>query len=839
MQKILRKRILRDLKENLSRYLALGLLIILGMFIVISLVAAADTIMTGTERAAKEQFVEDGQFSVFAPLTDVEMQKLTDKGLTIEEHFYLDYDVDTDTVLRVFKVRWDIDLTQTDMGRLPEKDGEILLEKRYCEEHSLTVGDVVQIGGHSFTICGIGTSPDYDAPYRNLSDSAVDSSQFGIGFLIEQDYRMLKEEQKSIQSEEYLYAYLLNDKLTDKEVKALLQDFTMSADDIDDAYFKEYWDRTYGKLDDFKEGLSELTGGAEELADGLSMLYENGGNLTDDSNAVQAAVQGAKELSDGIAEFSNETTAFIDDNFEIRLSKLTQFLPAADNMRIGGAADDVVINKVAGLFAGVLLIILFAYVISVFVVHTIEKESQVIGTLYALGVKRRELLVHYLILPVAVTFVAGIIGTLIGYSSFGVRAMTQDSYHYFSIPDFDVLHEPYLLIYGIVMPPVAAAVTNLLVIRKKLKKPALALIRNEQKMPKTKNLRLKGGNFVRTFQVRQFLREKRTAFTVFFGMLFSLLVCMISINCYVFCEHVRTDTVADTKYEYMYTYKYPEKDVPEGGEEAYGVTLKKEVLGYNLDITLLGINQDNPYFDVSVKKGQSRVLISSAMMEKYDLKTGDDLVLKDEENDRSYVFTVDGIVPYSAGFFAFMDIDSMRELMGESEDYYNIVFSDHALDIDSGRLYATASKEEVEKSASVFVDLMWPMIIMLSIVSALIFVVVMYLMLKVMIDRSAASVSMMKIFGYRKKEIRKLYLNGNLLIVAISAIIGIPLSKGLMDAMYPYMVSNVAVGINLTFEWWMYAGLFAVIIVLYLVITPLLMRRVNKILPAEILKNRE
>lgn len=839
MQKILRKRILRDLKENLSRYLALGLLIILGMFIVISLVAAADTIMTGTKRAAKEQSVEDGQFSVFAPLTDVEMQELTDKGLTIEEHFYLDYDVDIDTVLRVFKVRWDIDLTQTDIGRFPEKDGELLLEKRYCEEHSLTVGDVVQIGGHSFTICGIGTSPDYDTPYRNLSDSAVDSSQFGIGFLTESDYRMLKEEQKSIQSEEYLYAYLLNDKLADKEVKEILQDFTMSANDIDDAYFKEYWDRTYGKLDDFKEGLSELTGGAEELADGLSMLYESSGNLTDYSNAVWAAAQGAKELSDGITEFSDETTAFIDDNFEIRLSKLTQFLPAADNMRIGGAADDVVINKAAGLFAGVLLIVLFAYVISVFVVHTIEKESQVIGTLYALGVRRRELLVHYLILPVAVTFVAGVIGTLIGYSSFGVRAMMQDSYHYFSIPDFDVLHEPYLLIYGIVMPPVAAAVTNLLVIRKKLKRPALALIRNEQKMPKTKNLRLKGDDFVRTFQVRQFLREKRTAFTVFFGMLFSLLVCMISINCYVLCEHVRTDTVADTKYEYMYTYKYPEKDVPEGGEEAYGVTLKKEVLGYNLDITLLGINQDNPYFDASVKKGQSRVLVSSAMMEKYDLKTGDDLVLKDEENDRSYVFTVDGIVPYSAGFFAFMDIDSMRELMGESEDYYNIVFSDHALDIDSGRLYATASKAESEKSASVFVDLMWPMIIMLSIVSALIFVVVMYLMLKVMVDRSASSVSMMKIFGYRKKEIRKLYLNGNLLIVAISAIIGIPLSKGLMDAMYPYMVSNVAVGINLTFDWWMYAGLFSVIIVLYLVITPLLMKRVNKILPAEILKNRE
>ena len=61
----------------------------------------------------------------------------------------------------------------------------------------------------------------------------------------------------------------------------------------------------------------------------------------------------------------------------------------------------------------------------------------------------------------------------------------------------------------------------------------------------------------------------------------------------------------------------------------------------------------------------------------------------------------------------------------------------------------------------------------------------------------------------------------------------------MMNAAYPYMISNIAVGMNLSFEWWMYIGLFGAIIGLYLIVTPLLMRRINKILPAEILKNRE
>ena len=47
MQKILRKRVLRDLKENFFRYLALGFLIILCMYMIGSLVGAGETIEIG------------------------------------------------------------------------------------------------------------------------------------------------------------------------------------------------------------------------------------------------------------------------------------------------------------------------------------------------------------------------------------------------------------------------------------------------------------------------------------------------------------------------------------------------------------------------------------------------------------------------------------------------------------------------------------------------------------------------------------------------------------------------------------------------------------------------
>ena len=64
--------------------------------------------------------------------------------------------------------------------------------------------------------------------------------------------------------------------------------------------------------------------------------------------------------------------------------------------------------------------------------------------------------------------------------------------------------------------------------------------------------------------------------------------------------------------------------------------------------------------------------------------------------------------------------------------------------------------------------------------------------MKVMIDRSAYNISLIKVFGYKRKEIRKLYLDGNFYVVAIGALICLPLSKYIMNKLFPFMISNAA-----------------------------------------------
>lgn len=88
-------------------------------------------------------------------------------------------------------------------------------------------------------------------------------------------------------------------------------------------------------------------------------------------------------------------------------------------------------------------------------------------------------------------------------------------------------------------------------------------------------------------------------------------------------------------------------------------------------------------------------------------------------------------------------------------------------------------------------------------------------------------------------EVRKLYLNGNFYMIAVGAAICIPLSKKLMDMMYPLLVANVSTAMRLTGTWQLYLGIYVGIIVLYLVINQILVQRLKKIVPAEVLKNRE
>lgn len=1084
MKQVLRKRIPRQLIDNWPRYLALTIIIIMCMYIVISLVGAAENIIQGTEKAQEESHLEDGQVTTFVPLLSNQIKKIEEKGVTFEDHISFDATADEDgSVIRVFKNRNSIDTVIIEEGKLADSLDEVVLEKRYCEVHEISVGDIFAINGQKFKVSGIGVTVDYDMIVRKFSDTAVDSVCFGTAFLTEEGYNKLLKSLGEIQ-QEYTYAFILNDAITPDELKDIIKNFEFDYKTVDDKYYREMLEDTYGKRDEIKDGIDELYDGTQELkdgikelkdgtkelndglydlydgtndlkdgvkelkdgtkdlsdgvdelydgavelhngttefgdgfhefSDGMEQLKDGGHKLSDGLNeldgyskdiasgssqifngmitmvensinealspmgmtihltrdnyeeeltnliatlktygktseaaeigelkgsldsiakyvegvkeytdgvgqveegsdelvaGISAALEGTKtldeaaiaiddgfrqlrdgikelqdgtkdfsdgvnelydgsvelsdgakeaydgsielfdgieeleegvdEMADGVEDFREDADEMLDKIFKEQPDNITSFILKENNIRIGGAAGDVVINKHAGMVAGIILMVLLTYVLSVFVIHQIQGESSVIGALYAMGVKKRDLIGHYITLPTMVSLIGGLVGALVGFSKIGVPVQMKDSYSYFSIPRFEMLYPLYLIIYAVIMPPVVSLIVNTLVINKSLSRTALSLIKNEQKITTGANVNLGRLGFLRRFQIRQLIREKRTALTITFGMLVSLLICMLGMDCMVLCSHIAEDNAKDTKYEYMYTYKYPEKEVPAGGEACYIESLQREKGGYTLDISIIGIDDDNKYYDVTTVKGNNNVIASEGICTRYEVGVGDKLILSDSTEDKDYVFTIAGITDYSVGLSLFMDIDTMREYFDEDKDYFNVVLSERELNVEEGRLYSVTTRDDIAKASAIFVKLMKSMVITMIGASLVILFIVMYLMTGVMIDRASFGIALVKIFGFRTGELRKLYLDGNALIVAVSSIVSIPVSKKLMDMIFPSFIANVACAINLHFKWYYYLLVFGGIMISYIAISQLMLKKLKKVIPAEVLKNRE
>ena len=190
---VLAKRFLRELRENFGRYLALSLVIALGVYLVSSIVGSAEVVLRGTEQHRSIDRVEDGCFTVFLPLTDDEIDKLTVDGAEIEPHFSMDIPAADGTVLRLFRNREQLDKISLDSGAEASQTGEAVLEKNYASVHGLSVGDSIRAADTDFRITGIGSVPDYDTKLARFSDPAVDNSSFGLLFVTDEQYRTIRD----------------------------------------------------------------------------------------------------------------------------------------------------------------------------------------------------------------------------------------------------------------------------------------------------------------------------------------------------------------------------------------------------------------------------------------------------------------------------------------------------------------------------------------------------------------------------------------------------------------------------------------------------------------------
>lgn len=534
----------------------------------------------------------------------------------------------------------------------------------------------------------------------------------------------------------------------------------------------------------------------------------------------------AKNKSDDFLKVLNKNTI------------ITNYIPEISNQAIHFTGDDIGGDKGIMLTLLYVLIVIIAFVLAVTTSNTINSEASVIGTLRASGYTKGELLRHYMVLPLVVTVIGSCIGNILGYTVFEkvVANMYLGSY---SLTTYVTRWNSEAFILTTIVPFIIMLVVNLFILMNKLSLSPLKFLRhNLKKREKKKVLKLTKFKFFTRFRLRVIFQNMPNYITLFIGILFASILLMFGLMMSPLLDNYKNEVVDNMISKYQYILKTEVETKTKDAEKYCANSLKtyfNEEKGE--EISIYGIKEDSEYVDIDFKNG---VYISDGFAEKYSLKVNDSITLKDSYGDKTYTFKIDGIYYYPASLSIFMDSKKFNETFDKDEDYFNGYFSNEEItDIDSKYIATTITKDDMIKFSRQLDVSMGNTFYMVNVFSVILYLLLMYLLSKLIIEKNSSSISMVKILGYNNYEIGRLYIIATSIVVVISVALSIPISVLVMKGLFRVMMSEYTGWFSFYINPKVYLEIFLSGVLSYAVIAALQLFKIKKIPLDEALKNME
>lgn len=519
----------------------------------------------------------------------------------------------------------------------------------------------------------------------------------------------------------------------------------------------------------------------------------------------------------------------------IKSAVVTDFVRREDNQAITFTGEDMGGDKIMVVVLLYIIMVVLAFVFGITAHSTIEQEASAIGTLRASGYKRSEIVKRYLVLPIAVTLVAAVIGNVLGYTCMKYTVSSL-YYHSYSLPTYKTVwsSEAFLLTTVIPCVIVFAVVVTVLLYLTRLS--PLKFLRHELKSGKKKGvIKLRHFKFFTRFRIHVILKNVFSYVTLFVGIVFASVLLMFGMMMAPLLSNFRDDVIASKIADYQYILKTPCDSGYEKAEKYAVASLQNDA---NEEITVYGIKENSDYFDKDIKHGE--VLFSAGLTEKYGIEQNDEIKLHEKYVDKEYVFKANGSYNYPASLALFMNIDDFNVKFGKDKDYYNGYFSDTKLDGINEKYVATViTQNDMTVIADQLDDSMGPMFLMMCGFSAMIYVLLMYLLTKQIIEKNANAISMIKILGYTDREAVSLYSTATGIMTVISLAASLPLSYAVIKVIYYIMMKSFSGWLTFYIAPWIWPAMFAMGLACYTAVYFTQMRKIRLIPMGEVLKRGE
>lgn len=518
---------------------------------------------------------------------------------------------------------------------------------------------------------------------------------------------------------------------------------------------------------------------------------------------------------------------------------IDDYVPRYTNQAMNFAGDDLGSDRGSMLAFLYILIAVLAFIFGVTISHTITKEATVIGTLRASGYTRGELFRHYISMPIIVTLIAALVGNVLGYTY--MKGVIADLYYSsYSLPKYETLWNQQAFVLTTVIPILLMLLVTGATLACKLKLSPLQFIRRDlTKSKRKKAVKLPHFKFFNRFRLRIILQNISSYLTLIFGVFVASTILLFGMMFVPLLDNVSNISREHMVAKYQYMLKGDARTSNKDAEKFAACTMNTYVDGYNQEaVTVYGIFDDSRYIKEKLpKKG---AVISSGMAEKYKLKDGDDFLLKEQYEDKLIKLQVRGILDSPTTIGVYLSHSYYEDVFDVDKDYYCAYFSDSKItDIGDNKIFNCVTEKDMTKMADQLKVSMGDMFTIVEAFAVVMFILVVYLLTKIILERNSTSISMVKILGYEDREIGQLYLVATSWIVLLAVIISFALVTELIRLIFVAFMKGYSGWIPFGIATKTYVQCFILAIVSYLVVASMQMHRIKKVPMDEALKNVE
>jgi len=545
---------------------------------------------------------------------------------------------------------------------------------------------------------------------------------------------------------------------------------------------------------------------------------------------------------------------------------LEEFVPRYLNQAINFTGEDMGSDRAMMIVFLYIVIAILAFVFGITISNTIAKEANVIGTLLASGYTKGELIRHYMTTPVLVTLVGALLGNILGYTV--LKDVCAGMYYgSYSLPTYVTIWNSEAFLLTTVVPILLMLIVNFVILNQKLSLSPLKFLRRDLKKHRQKHALYLSPKlpFFNRFRLRVIFQNISNYVLLLIGILFANLLLMFGLMFPSVLDHYQ-DTLGNNLFaNYQYLLQIPLNAMDEEHKLQsmlsmmyfqHAVETKnpdaEKFSAYSLNtlgdvykeesVLLYGVADNSQYLPIDFTDADSdSVSISSAYADKFQLEPGDTIKLKEEYEDDVYQFKISGIYEYEGALAVFMPQKQLNTTFDLGSDYFSGYLSDTEItDIDQQYIASVINLESLTKISRQLNVSMGSMMSLVDGFAILMFMILIYLLSKIIIEKNAQSISMAKILGYSNREISSLYILSTSIMVVLFLLLSFPIEQTVMVALFRgIMLESISGWIPLYIDPFLYVKMFLLGFGTYLIVAALEYRKIRKVPMDEALKNIE